>query len=152
MARGINKVILIGNLGRDPELSYSPNGMAIARFSLATTEGRKKEDGTWEDVTEWHRVVVFGKNAENVGQYCSKGQQVYVEGRLHYDSWEKDGVKRYSTDIVASTVRLLGRRDDAGAGASSRPAPEPSYGPETGGSAPAQPVEGGGDIEDDLPF
>lgn len=145
MSRGINKVILIGNLGRDPELSYSPSGMAIARFSLATNEARKKDDGTWEDVTEWHRVVVFGKSAETVGQYVTKGQQIYIEGRLHHDSYEKDGVKRYTTDVIANTVRLLGRRDDAG-----RAAAESGYpaAPQPGAGAPTPE----GDIEDDLPF
>ena len=78
MARGVNKVILIGNLGRDPELSYTPSGLAVARFTLATTEGRKVE-GEWTDETQWHRVVIFGKTAETAGQYLSKGSQVYIE-------------------------------------------------------------------------
>jgi len=145
MARGINKVILIGNLGKDPELSYTPGGLAVLRFSLATTESRKKDDGSWEDITEWHRIVVFGRTAESIHQYAGKGSQVYVEGRIHYDSYEKDGIKRYTTDIVAGTVRLLGRREDSGA----RPAGEPSYGAE---QAPIPSGGGGGDIEDDPPF
>jgi len=146
MSRGVNKVILIGNLGKDPELSYTPGGMAIARFSLATAESKKKDDGTWEDVTEWHRIVVFGKTAETVGQYVTKGQQVYVEGRIHYDSYEKDGIKRYTTEIVAFTVKLLGRREE---GSSRQSTSEPSYG---GGSNSAPAGGTGGDVEDDLPF
>jgi single-strand DNA-binding protein len=147
MSRGINKVILIGNLGRDPEISYTPTGMAVARMSLATTEGKKKDDGTWEDVTEWHRIVVFGRSAETASQYYTKGQQLYIEGKIHYDSYEKDGVKRYSTDIVAHTIRQLGRREEGAAPRST----------EGGGYPPAStpPQSNGmpdGDIEDDLPF
>jgi len=145
MARGINKVILIGNLGKDPELSYTPGGLAVLRFSLATTESRKKDDGTWEDITEWHRIVVFGKTAESIHQYATKGSQVYVEGRIHYDSYEKDGIKRYTTDIVAGVIRLLGKREDSG----NRAPSEPSYGAE---QAPMPTGGGSGDIEDDLPF
>lgn len=146
MSRGVNKVILIGNLGRDPELSYSPSGMAIARFSLATAEGRKRDDGTWEDVTEWHRVVVFGKSAEMVGQYVTKGKQVYIEGRIHYDQYEKDGVKRYTTDIIAREVKLLGPRDD-----SSRGGGQSDGGYSNEPRPPANnPMES--EVEDDLPF
>jgi len=145
MSRGVNKAILIGNLGRDPELSYLPSGMAVVRLSLATTESRKKEDGSWEDHTEWHRVVVFGKSGESISQKASKGSQIYVEGRIHYDSYERDGVKRYYTDIIANIIRLLGRREDA----DGRPPVETAYG---GESAPIQPEATGGDVEDDLPF
>ncbi len=146
MSRGVNKVILLGHLGQNPELSYTPSGMAIARFSLATTEGRKKEDGTFEDYTEWHRIKVFGKSAETAGQYLSKGQQIYVEGRLHYDSYEKDGVKRYFTDIIVFDFRFLGRREDA-------PARSTSEGSYSNAPPPTDPHAGpDAEIEDDLPF
>ena len=149
MARGVNKVILIGNLGRDPELSYLPSGTAVARLSVATTEGRKNAEGNWEDVTEWHRVSVFGKTAETAGQYMSKGQQVYIEGKITYGSYEKDGIKRYTTDIIAFKVQLLGRREDSGQrDDQSRYQPEPTTPPQP----PNEHEPPGGDIEDDLPF
>ena len=145
MSKGVNKVILIGHLGQNPELSYTPSGLAIARFSFATSDSRKKDDGTLEDLTEWHRIKLFGKSAETAGQYLSKGQQIYIEGRIHYDTYEKDGVKRYYTDIIASEFRFLGRREDSagksseGSYANAPPAAESHAGPD-------------GDIEDDLPF
>jgi len=109
----INKAILIGNLGRDPETSYSPAGMAITRFSIATTESWKdKATGERISKTEWHNVVAFGKLAEICGQYLCKGKQVYVEGRIQTSSWEKDGVKRYKTDIVANVMQMLGSKSD----------------------------------------
>ncbi len=144
MARGVNKVILIGNLGRDPELSYTPNGLAVARFSMATTSGRKNTEGEWTDETEWHRIVLFGKAAETASQYLSKGSQVYIEGRIHYDSYEKEGVKRYTTDIIGSRMQLLGRRDDVGVPSDQSSQYKPDAPPKEG-----PPEE---DIEDDLPF
>ncbi len=146
MARGVNKVILIGNLGRDPELSYTPSGLAVARFSLATTDRRKNAEGEWEDNTEWHRVVLFGKTAEAAGQYLSKGRQVYIEGRLSTRSWEQEGVKRYTTDIIGSNMQMLGRREDAGRTAEA----PPSEGEE--GPLPPKSEPPGDDLEDDLPF
>jgi len=118
---GVNKVILIGNLGRDPEISYTPAGLAIAKFSIATSDTWKdKATGDKREKTEWHRVVVFGKLAEICGEYLVKGKQVFIEGRLQTSSWEKDGIKRYSTDIIASEMRMLGSKNDynAPAGAS----------------------------------
>lgn len=105
----INKVILVGNLGQDPELRNTGSGMAVCNLSVATTHRAKDRDGNYQDQVEWHRVSVFGKTAENVNRYCRKGRQVYVEGRLQTRSWEKDGVKRYSTEIVANEVKFLGR-------------------------------------------
>lgn len=117
MARGVNKVILIGNLGQDPETRYTPNGLAVTKLSLATTDRRKDDQGEWVDQTDWHRVVLFGKLAEVASQYCVKGAQVYIEGRVSYGSYtDKEGIKRYTTDIIASQMQLLGRRDDAGRG------------------------------------
>ena len=142
-SRGLNKVLLIGNLGRDPELSYTPSGLAVARFSLATSERRKNQEGEWADATEWHRVVMFGKQDEIAGQYLSKGQTVYLEGRITYGSYEKEGVKHYTTDIIANQMIMLSRRDEAGAPSSA----ERQY--DSGEPSEPPPEE---DIEDDLPF
>jgi len=109
MARGVNKVILVGNLGADPEVRYSTGGMAIVKFNVATTERVSAGEGKWEDRTEWHRVVAFGKQAENCGQYLSKGSSVYLEGRLQTRQWEdQQGNKRYTTEIVARDIQFLG--------------------------------------------
>lgn len=106
---GINKVILIGNLGADPEVRYTPGGLAVANFRLATTENRANKDGQREQHTEWHRIVAFGKLAEICGEYLAKGKQVYIEGRLQTRSWDdKDGNKRWATEIVAGTMQMLG--------------------------------------------
>ena len=110
---GVNKVILIGNLGRDPEISYTSAGLAVARFSIATSETWKdKSTGDKKEKTEWHRVVAFGKLAEICGEYLIKGKQIFIEGRLQTSSWEKDGVTRYSTDIIASDMKMLGSKND----------------------------------------
>ncbi|MBM3327451.1 MAG: single-stranded DNA-binding protein [Calditrichaeota bacterium] len=146
MSRGINKVILIGHLGRDPELTYTPSGMAVARFSLATSEGRRKNENEWEEVTHWHRIVLYGKNAETAGQYLAKGKQVYIEGSIRYGSYEKDGVKHYTTDIIGNRMQLLGRKEDGG-----REGEEPYYEPTSRTAAsPAPPPEP--EVEDDIPF
>ncbi len=145
MARGVNKVILIGHLGKDPELRYSPNGVAVCKFSMATTEKRKGADGGWEDTTEWHRIVLFGKTAEAAGEYLHKGSQVYIEGKIHYDSYtDKDGVKRYTTDIIGNQMNFLGGKSDSGS----------SYEPPFNSGAAANPPPQGSsnDEEDDLPF
>lgn len=113
----VNKVILVGNLGRDPEVRYTPSGAAVANFSIATTEKwNNKQTGNPEERTEWHRIVVWGKLAELCKEYLTKGRSVYVEGRLQTRQWDdKDGNKRYTTETVAQTVQFLGRRDGAGA-------------------------------------
>jgi len=112
---GLNKVILIGNLGRDPELRYTASGQAVANFTLATTESISKRDGGREDRTEWHRIVAWGKLAEICGEYLSKGRQIYVEGRLQTREWEdRDGNKRWTTEIVARNMQMLGRRSETG--------------------------------------
>lgn len=118
MARGINKVILVGNLGNDPDTKYTQGGMAITRISLATSSVRKGKDGA-EPVerTEWHRVVFFGKLGEIAGEYLRKGSSVYVEGSLRYDKYTgQDGVEKYSTDIVADEMQMLGGRGEGGGG------------------------------------
>ena len=100
MARGVNKVILLGNLGKDPEVKSTPSGMSIATFWLATSSSVKDKDGNWQDKTEWHNLVAFQRTAEIVGEYLKKGRSVYIEGKLQTREWEKDGIKRYTTEIV----------------------------------------------------
>lgn len=120
MARGVNKAILIGNLGRDPEVRYTQSGTAVANFSLATTE-RTKKDGEWVDHTEWHNIVTFGKIAENCGKYLTKGASAFVEGRIQTRKWtDKEGKERQTTEIVAQNIQFLGGKGGGGGGA--RPA------------------------------
>ncbi|NNG14401.1 MAG: single-stranded DNA-binding protein [Gammaproteobacteria bacterium] len=152
MARGVNKVILVGNLGADPEVRYMPNGGAVANVTVATTESWKdKQSGENQEKTEWHRVVFFARLAEIVGEYLKKGSQIYVEGRLQTRKWQdKSGQDRYTTEIVANEMQMLGSRGGAGGGgAPSSSAPPSSSGTPSGGSS------GGGsfdDFDDDIPF
>jgi len=121
MARGINKVILVGNLGDDPETKYTQGGMAVTSASLATTSVRKDKDGNTQERTEWHRLKFFGKVAEIAGEYLRKGSQVYVEGRISYDEFQgQDGQKRYYTDIIVDEMQMLGGRGEGGGGGGSR--------------------------------
>ena len=165
MARGINKVILVGNLGNDPETRYTQGGMAITRISLATTSVRKDKDGNQQERTEWHRVVFFGKLGEIAGEYLRKGSSVYVEGSIRYDKYTgQDGQEKYSTDIIADEMQMLGGREGGGGGAGGgdRPAraPRQEYGNQGGGggqrrSAPApasQPAPMDDFADDDIPF
>jgi single-strand DNA-binding protein len=109
MARGVNKVILVGNLGNDPETKYTQGGMAVTTLSLATTSVRKDRDGNTQERTEWHRVKLFGKLGEIAGEYLRKGRQVYIEGSIRYDKFTgQDGVEKYFTDIVADEMQMLG--------------------------------------------
>ena len=124
MARGINRVILVGNLGNDPEIRYTQGGMAITTLSVATTSVRKDKDGQQIEKTEWHRVKLFGKLGEIAGEYLKKGRQVYIEGRLEYGSYEKDGVKHYTTDIVADEMQMIGGERDNGNGTPRNNAPQ----------------------------
>ena len=118
MARGINKVILVGNLGKDPEIRYTAAGAAIANITIATSESwRDKQSGEKQEKTEWHRVVFFSRLAEIVGEYLKKGSQVYVEGRLQTRKWQdKSGQDRYTTEVVANEMQMLGGRGDGGGG------------------------------------
>ncbi|MBU2551136.1 MAG: single-stranded DNA-binding protein [Proteobacteria bacterium] len=128
---GVNKAILVGNLGRDPEIRYTPNGTAVANFTLATTESVRSKEGGREDRTEWHRVVAFGRLAEIIGQYLAKGRQIYIEGRIQTRDWEdRDGNKRYTTEIVAYTMQMLGSPASAGAGPRPQPQPQPASRPQ----------------------
>jgi single-strand DNA-binding protein len=111
--RGVNKVILIGNLGRDPEIRYTTNGQAVANFTMATSEVRTNKDGNKVESTEWHRVVAWGRLAEICGEYLSKGKTVYIEGALRTRSWEdKDGKKRWTTEVVARNMQILSPSGD----------------------------------------
>lgn len=144
-SRGLNKVMLIGHVGKDPELKYTPGNVAIANFSVATTESYKDKAGNLQERTEWHRIVTFGRTAEVMGEYLKKGQQVYVEGRLQTRSWDDDkGQKRYITEIVALSVQFLGKKSDSG-GSSGTDIPPP-------GDDFIPPATGGGSGEEDLPF
>lgn len=123
----INKAILIGNLGRDPEVRYTQNGTAVANFSIATSEKWKdKNTGEMQERTEWHRIVTFGKLAEICGEYLSKGRQVYIEGRLQTRSWEQEGVTRYTTEIVANDMKMLGPKGSSDSYRPASPSPSPS--------------------------
>lgn len=122
----VNKVILIGNLGRDPEVRYTADGTAVASFSIATSENwTDKGSGEKRERTEWHRIVAWRRLGEICGEYLSKGKPVYVEGKLQTRSWEKDGVTRYTTEIVASTVQFLGSRDSGDGNRSYSDVPPP---------------------------
>jgi single-strand DNA-binding protein len=142
----VNKVILIGNLGRDPELRYTQSGQAVANFTLATTERFPARDGgERQERTEWHRIVAWGRTAELCAQYLSKGRSVYVEGRLQTREWEdKEGQKRRTTEIVALNVQFLGGRE--GGGGAGAGAPRPA------GGAPSLDDEGSPPPSDDIPF
>ena len=152
MARGINKVILIGNLGNDPDVRYTAGGAAVANVSIATTEGWKdRESGEMQEKTEWHRVVFFGKLAEIVSEYLKKGSQVYVEGRLQTRKWQdKEGNERYTTEIVANEMQMLGGRGQGG-GSQERSAPSESASPARS-SAPARQPADENFVDDDIPF
>ncbi|WP_430317026.1 single-stranded DNA-binding protein [Pseudomonas sp. p1(2021b)] len=134
MSRGVNKVILVGTLGQDPEVRYLPNGNAVTSISLATSEQwTDKRSGQKVERTEWHRVVLFGKVAEITGEYARKGSQIYIEGKLQTREWEKDGIKRYTTEVIVDmqgTMQLLGGRPQGQPGGQQqrqqRPAPQPS--------------------------
>ncbi|HEX9699278.1 MAG TPA: single-stranded DNA-binding protein [Acidobacteriota bacterium] len=148
MARGVNKVILIGNLGKDPELRYTQNGTAVANFTLATTDSWTK-DGETQERTEWHTIVAWAKLAEICGQYLTKGRQVYIEGRIQTRKWEdRDGNTRYTTEIVAQNMQMLGSRGDGGGGGGGGAGGGGDY-----DSGPADPSPSdAGVTDDDIPF
>lgn len=162
MARGINKVILVGNLGKDPEVRYMPSGGAVANLTLATSESWKdKATGEQKEQTEWHRVVMFGRLGEIAGEYLKKGSQIYIEGKLQTRKWQdQQGQDKYTTEIVASEMQMLGGRSGAGVpdfdgssqGSSSQPqqnAPRkqaPAQAPSSGNN------NGFDDFDDDIPF
>jgi len=171
MARGVNKVILVGNVGGDPEVRYMPSGGAVTNLTLATSESWKdKQTGQPQERTEWHRVVFFNRLAEIAGEYVRKGSKIYVEGSLRTRQWEQDGVKRYTTEIVASEMQMLDSRQ-GGQQAGQQSAQQGGYAPQQdsqqGGfqqppqqrapqSTPQQPQQQPGgfdsDFDDDIPF
>ena len=158
MARGVNKVILVGNVGNDPETRYLPNGNAVTNLTLATSEQwTDKQTGQKQERTEWHRIALFGKVAEIAGEYARKGSQIYIEGKLQTRKWEKDGIERYTTEIIVDmngALQLLGGNRQQGEGGQSgqgerqprqqqsRPAPQPQQ----------QPAPDYDSFDDDIPF
>ena len=144
----VNKVMLVGNLGRDPEMRALPSGQQVANFSLATSRRYKDRDGNRKDETEWHNIVVFGKQAEIAGQYLTKGKMVFVEGRIQTRSWDdkESGKKQYKTEIICDNFQMLGSKGDGGGGGQRDSGTSaPSGGSHDGG--------GGGDFQDDdIPF
>lgn len=152
MAKGtVNKVILLGRLGKDPEMRYAPSGAAIAKFSLATNSSHKNQSGEWVDTTEWHNLVAFGKTAEIAGEYLKKGKQVFIEGRLSTSSWEdQQGQKKYKTEIIVSDLQFIGgRNDDAHSDnppVAKQSAPQAKTAPDT------NKVQEPANEDDDLPF
>ncbi|NBS26250.1 MAG: single-stranded DNA-binding protein [Gammaproteobacteria bacterium] len=147
-SRGINKVILVGNVGQDPETRYMPNGNAVTNITLATSETWKdKNTGEQQERTEWHRVTFYQRLAEIVAEYVKKGSKLYIEGRLQTRSWEQDGIKRYATDIIANEMQMLDSRGSGGGGGSYEPAQQ------SGASEPAKTAPADmGDFDDDIPF
>jgi single-strand DNA-binding protein len=147
---GVNKAILVGNLGRDPELRTTPNGQSVVNFTLATSETWTDKSGERVERTEWHRIVVWGRTAEMCNQYLSKGRTVYVEGRIQTREWEdKDGNKRYTTEINANTVNFIGPRGSSGSSGGDSGG-EPSGGSNDGGSGPSG--DPGPPTDDNIPF
>lgn len=143
----LNKILIIGNLGKDPEVRFTPNGQAVCKFPVATSEKWKDAGGQMQERVEWHSIVVWGKQAESCGQYLAKGRQVYVEGRIQTRNYDdKDGNKRYVTEIIAANVRFLGGGGQRSEGGIDR------YGQSGGGGAESQPEPPGQQIIDDLPF
>jgi single-strand DNA-binding protein len=160
MARGVNKVILVGNLGKDPETRYMPNGKAVTNFTIATSESWKdKQTGEQREQTEWHNIVMYDRLAEIAAEYLRKGSQVYVEGSLRTRKWtDKDGVEKYTTEIVATDMQMLGSREGMGGGAASEdgggyeraaPAARPAA---AAANRPAAKSSGFSDMDDDIPF
>jgi single-strand DNA-binding protein len=148
MARGVNKVILVGNLGNDPETRAMPSGSTVTNLSVATSESWKdKQTGEQKDRTEWHRVAMFGRLAEIAAEYLRKGSQVYIEGKLRTRKWQdQQGNDRYSTEIIADQMQMLGGRSGGGATfGDGDPGPAPGPGPGSSGGSP-------GDFDDDIPF
>jgi|SRR5579863_3729632 len=162
MARGINKVILVGNLGADPETRYTPSGTAITNIRIATSESWKdKQTGEQQERTEWHRVEFFGRIAEIAGEYLKKGRQVYIEGKLRTDEYEKDGIKRYSTKIIADEMQMLGGREGGGGegtgsagGGGERRERGPARGPQSAPAPRSAPAQAPADSfdDDEIPF
>lgn len=148
----VNKVILIGNVGSDPELNQTQSGTSYMRFSVATTERTGKKDGEKKELTEWHRCVMFDKVAEALAPYMSKGKQVYVEGKLRTRQWEKDGQNHYSTEIIVNEIKLLGSKPASAGESQAQQKPKPPAQPATKTASKPQAKQQDDIDEDDLPF
>ena len=156
----VNKVILVGNLGRDPEMRFMPNGEAVCNFSIATTDSWKDKSGQKQERTEWHNIVIYRKLAEIAGEYLKKGRPVYIEGRLQTRKWQtKEGQDRYTTEIIADQMQMLGGREGGGGSSSYDASDEDQSRPQQTSrpaqAAPANQPASGGDFdafEDDIPF
>ena len=155
MARGINKVILVGNLGRDPEMRYTASGAAIANVTIATSESWKdKQTGDQQERTEWHRVTFFGRLGEIAGEYLKKGNQVYIEGKIRTDKYQdkETGQDRYSTSIIANEMQMLGSRGDSGGGSAMSGDDYPAQQAAPAAKPAANPGGVADDFDDDIPF
>ena len=149
----VNKVILVGNLGKDPEVRFTPSGRAVAKFPIATTESWMDQENSRQERTEWHNVVVWGKQAESCGQYLAKGRQVFIEGAIRSRSYDdKDGNKRYITEIVAQRVQFLGSSSGGGSGGGGRGTSAEGGGGSSGAGGNFDEFGGGQIPEDDVPF
>lgn len=154
-SRGVNKVILVGNLGQDPEIRYMPNGGAVANITLATSESwRDKTTGEQKEITEWHRVILFGKLAEVAGEYLRKGSQIYIEGKLRTRKWQdQSGQDKYTTEVIVNVggvMQMLGGKQEGGTG--NRPQQQSSQQHQPGPSTPPANNEPPMDFDDDIPF
>ena len=156
MARGVNKVIIVGNLGADPDVRYMPSGAAVANISVATSEGWKdKQTGEMNERTEWHRIALFNRLGEIAGEYLRKGSKVYIEGRLQTRKWQdKNGQDRYTTEIIASEMQMLDSRGGQGdfAGGSQAPRSNVAAAPVNTANAPTEQPASTADFDDDIPF
>jgi len=154
MARGVNKVILVGNLGQDPEVKYMPSGQAVCNISIATTDSwSDKATGEKQERTEWHRVVFFRRLAEIAGEYLRKGSQVYIEGRLQTRKWQdQSGADKYTTEIIANEMQMLGGRGGSGGGNFDAPAMDEGYGDSSSKPSSKPAPSTADDFDDDIPF
>ena len=159
MSRSVNKVILIGHLGKDPEVKFTPGGMPVAKFSIATSDRHKDKDGNWQERTEWHNLVAFQRTAEIIGEYCKKGSQIFIEGKLSTSSWDdkETGQKKYKTEVIVNELVLLGGRGGQSGGSGEGGAQ--SRNASTGGNnmdqrtPESEPAASGSQItDDDIPF
>ena len=159
MSRSVNKVILIGHLGKDPEVKFTPSGMPVAKFSIATSDRHKDKDGNWQERTDWHNLVAFQRTAEIIGEYCKKGSQIFIEGKLQTSSWDdkESGQKKYKTEVIVNELVLLGGR--GGGGGSSEGGYNQSRNASTGGNnfdqrspEPEHAASGSQITDDDIPF
>jgi single-strand DNA-binding protein len=158
-SKGVNKVILVGNLGNDPEVKYMPNGNAVANLSLATSESWKDQQGQIQERTEWHRLTAYRKLAEIMGEYLKKGSQIYVEGKLQTRKWQdQQGNDKYTTEVIVDQMQMLGggqsqgQQQNQGGHNQQRPQQSQQQGQTTQGQPQQKPQQGGPDFDDDIPF